>query len=205
MNKKQEQNFINCLDILNGQKIYPELVHLGNSAAAFVLSNPKLTAFRCGLSFYGYNPFSSENPHYETAKALTPALKVLSHVVSLQEIESGESVSYNETYHAKVKEKIAVIPFGYYEGLPRSLSNKAKLKVVGKARTYWAAITGRICMNLCCLEVGEEKTQIGDPVEIISWNKSDLNSLENLAKSTHQIIYELLVHLNEKIRREVVE
>ena len=205
LNKKQEQNFINCLDVLNANKIYPEFIHLGSSAGAFILNNPRLTAFRCGLAFYGYNPFPIDNPHHEAAKALAPALRVLSQVVSLQEIESGESVSYNETYQAENKEKIAVIPFGYHEGLPRNLSNKAQFKVIGENKNFWAQSVGRICMNLSCLKISEEKIELGNPVEIISWNKSDQNSLENLANSAHLITYEMLVNLDSRIRREVVK
>ncbi|MFZ4648660.1 MAG: alanine racemase [Patescibacteria group bacterium] len=205
LNKKQEQNFINCLDILNSNKIYPNFVHLGNSAGAFILANPKLNSFRCGLSFYGYNPFPSESRYYEAAKALAPALRVSSQVVSLQNIESGEEVSYNGTYHAENKEKIAVIPFGYHEGLPRNLSNKFQFKVTSSPRSFWAASAGRICMNLSCLQIGEEKIQIGNSVEIISWDKSARNSLENLSRSANIIPYEFLVRLDSKIRREVVK
>lgn len=203
LNKKQEQNFLNCLDILNANKIYPKFVHLGNSAAAFFLSNPKLNAFRCGLAFYGYNPFPAENPYHEAAKALMPALKVTSQVVALQDIESGESVSYNETYRATGPEKIAVIPFGYQEGLPRSLSNKAQFKVFSRNNAFWGIISGKVCMNLTCLNMNETRVTIGDPVEIISWTKNDHNSLENLSKLASLISYEFLVHLDSKMRREV--
>lgn len=205
LNKKQEQNFIACLDILNNNKIYPEFIHLGNSAGIFTLNNPRLNAFRCGLAFYGYNPFPPSNPHFEAAKALTPALKVFSQVVSLQEIEKGESVSYNETYQAEKKENLAIIPFGYYEGLPRNLSNKASFKIIGENKNFWAPVVGRICMNLSCLKTNEEKIQLGSQVEIISWNKGEQNSLENLADLSHLIPYEILTNLDSRIRREVLK
>ena len=205
LNKKQEQNFLDCLNILHAQKIYPQWIHLGNSAGAFTLRNPKLTAFRCGLAFYGYNPFLPESPQYAAASALTPALKALSQIVSLQDLAAGESVSYNENYHASEAEKIAVIPFGYHEGLPRTLSNKAAFKIKSGSRQIWAPLAGKICMNLSCLRLGEEKAQLGDLVEIISWNKSEQNSLENLAKTASLIPYEFLVRLDGRIRREVVE
>jgi len=205
LNKKQEQNFMACLDILNDNKIYPEFIHLGNSAGAFTLQNPRLNAFRCGLAFYGYNPFSPDNSHFEAAKALLPALKVWSQVVSLQEIEKGESVSYNETYQAEKKEKLAIIPFGYHEGLPRNLSNKAAFRIFSGNKNFWAPVAGRICMNLSCLKIDEEKIRLGSQVEIISWNKGEQNSLENLAKTAHLIPYEILTNLDSRIRREVLK
>jgi alanine racemase len=60
-------------------------------------------------------------------------------------------------------------------------------------------------MNLSCLKIGEEKIALGNLVEIISWNKNDQNSLENLANSAHLITYEILVNLDSRIRREVVK
>jgi alanine racemase len=205
LNKKQEQSFLNCLELLNANKIHPKFIHLGNSAGTFTLSNSKLNAFRCGLSFYGYNPFPSESPHHKSAEALSPALRVVSQIVAFQDLINGDSVSYNETYRSENQEKIAVVPFGYHEGLPRSLSNKGKLKVISKNKNFWASVIGKICMNLACIQIGDEKVQLGSPVEIVSWNKNEHNSLENLAKNANLIIYEFLIHLDSKIRREVVK
>lgn len=208
LNKKQEDKFIECLNILNNNQIYPDLVHLGNSAGAFILNNAKFNAFRCGIAFYGYNPFIETNPHYEAAVALKPALRILSHVVSLQNLEKGESVSYNETFISDEAMKIAVIPFGYHEGLPRNLSNKIHFKLINDSidlQNIWTPSLGKICMNLSCLGANDNETKIGDLVEVVSCNKKDKNSLENLANLSNLITYEILINLDGRIRREVVE
>lgn len=204
-NKKQLDKFLNDLDILKAEGYNPKWIHLGNSGAIFNLDNKNLTAFRSGLSLYGYSPFNKDNVNYQKTLNLKPALRLLSTVVSVQDLNPGDLVSYNGTYQAETKGKIAVIPFGYYEGLSRSLSNKTSLiwEKFG-VRTY-VKIAGRICMNLCCLEINNLDIKVGDKIEVISINKNDKNSLESLADISGRINYELLVGLQANIRRVIVQ
>jgi len=143
-NEKQLSKFLSDLEILKSAGFNPKWIHLGNSAAIFSLHNQKLTAFRSGLSLYGYSPFDKNNVNFDKAVNLKPALRLTSTVVSMQDIEPGDQVSYN-------------------------------------------------------LDV-----QIGDKIEIISWNREDKNSLENLAIISGRIPYELLVGLQSNIRRIIV-
>jgi len=203
-NEKQLAKFLNDLEILRAAGFNPKWTHLGNSAAIFSLHNKKLSAFRSGLSLYGYNPFSEDNHNFNQANNLKPALRLSSTVVSIQDLDINEQVSYNGTYQATHKTKIAVIPFGYYEGLARSLSNLASLIWAETGNRQYLKIAGRICMNLCCLEINDLDVKVGDRIEVISWNKADKNSLENLAKISGRISYELLVGLQSNIRRIIV-
>lgn len=203
LNQKQLTTFLHGLDILQAAGYFPEYVHLGNSAAIFTSTDKRLTAFRSGLALYGYNPFSKETKFISLNK-LRPALRLTSTVVSIQNIEAGESVSYNETYHAQKNTKIAVIPFGYYEGLNRLISNQASFIYNLEGNKYLLPIAGQVCMNLCCLDVGEYAINIGDKIEIISLNNKDNNSVVNLSVIGKQIPYELLVRLQANIRREII-
>jgi len=203
-NEQQLTKFLSDLEILQSTGFNPKWIHLGNSAAIFSLHNEKLTAFRSGLSLYGYNPFDESNINFSKANDLKPALRLLSTVVSIQDLNVGDKVSYNGTYQASSTGRIAVIPFGYYEGLVRSLSNLASLVWEDAGKRHYLKIAGRICMNLCCLEVNNLNVRVGDKIEIISWNKEDKNSLGNLAKLANKITYELLVSLQSNIRRIIV-
>jgi alanine racemase len=202
--EKQLEKFLSDLEILKAAGYDPRWVHLGNSAAIFSLHNEKLTAFRSGLSLYGYNPFDKENTNFNKAESLKPALRLSSTVVSLQDIDAGDKVSYNGAYQADSKEKVAVIPFGYYEGLDRGLSNSASLVWEEAGKRHYLKIAGKVCMNLCCLEINDLNVKIGDRIEIVSLNKEDLNSLENLAKISGRITYELLVGFQANIRKIIV-
>lgn len=204
LNQRQLDKFLNALDTLNKFSYFPRYVHIGNSAAIFTLHDKRLTAFRSGLALYGYNPLSEENESSLLASKLKPALSLSSRVVSVQRLEAGETVSYNEAYKVSGKTNIAVIPFGYYEGLSRSLSNNATFLCYKDNKRYLLPIAGKVCMNLCCLDIKDYNINIGDQVEIFSSDPKDINSIVNLAKAANQIPYELLVKIQGNIRRELI-
>jgi len=201
LNRTQEDNFLDALSIVRAAGFFPRWIHLGNSAAMFTSESKLLTAFRPGLAFYGYNPFKSEEG---SDSPLRPALEIYSRLVSLQDLRPGESVSYDENYRAATATQIGVIPFGYFEGLDRRLSNRAKFLVSTADNSFWAKVAGNICMNLTCLEIGQNEAQVGDIVQVVSDNPSDPNSVASLAGLEHTIPYEFLVKLPANIRREIV-
>lgn len=204
LNQKQQDKFFDCLDLLRKNGIYPKWVHLANSAGTFILKDNRFTAFRAGISLYGYNVFSKNHPEYKSAENLKPALSLYSTVISVQKINLGDAISYNETFHPEKEGNIAVIPFGYFEGLDRRLSNKAKFLVKTRKKSFYARIAGRVCMNITCLDCGDNKVEVGDEVEIISSDPSAKNSIQSLADIMGTIPYEILVKLQGNIYREVV-
>lgn len=204
LNQVQEENFYKSLDELRRASFFPRWVHLGNSAGLLTLDNTLLTAYRPGLALYGYNPLLVEEAEFDNDLPLQPALKAVSRVVSVQRILANEPVSYNESYRATNDTNIAVIPFGYFEGLDRRLSNKAEFFVLNLESSFWAPIAGRVCMNLTCLDVGNKNIQKGDEVIIISDDKDNPNSIVNLARIMGTVPYEFLVKLQPSVRREII-
>ena len=199
-NETQSENFAADLNTLKKAGYFPTWVHLGNSAAVFKTNNKFLTAYRPGLSLYGYSPFDENGREI----FLKPALQVFSKIVSLQDLKAGESVSYNESFRVKEATRIAVIPFGYFEGLDRRLSNRAEFMINGTDGVIWSPIAGKVCMNLTCLDLGGQTAQKGDQVVIVSSNKEDVNSVLSLSRYMNTIPYEFLVRLQANIRREII-
>ncbi len=202
LNEKQEEKFMADLDILRSAGFFPRWIHLGNSAAIFRLDNKLLTAYRPGLALYGYDPFFDEQG---SESPLKPALEVFSHIVSLQDLKPGETVSYNEIYQVKEPTRIAVIPFGYFEGLSRHLSKQAQFLVQADSGDFWAPVAGNVCMNLTCLDIGKQIARIGESVKIVSANPDDPNSVTNLAELMKVIPYEFLVKIQANIRRVIIK
>ncbi|MFP4515014.1 MAG: alanine racemase [Parcubacteria group bacterium] len=202
-NDSQEESFAKALEIMQKNGYKGLKTHLGNSAGIFTLKG-EYSAYRAGIAFYGYNTLDSHNKNYETAKDLKAALKVYSKIISLQKIKAQEIVSYNENFVSQKNTTIAVIPFGYSEGLPRHLSNQGKLKVFTKNKSFFVKISGNVCMNLTCLDLGDNDAQIGDKIQVVSALSSDDNSFANIAKLSDTILYEPLIRLASNIRRKIV-
>ena len=108
----------------------PPLVHLANGPAHVRLppltSRPALT--RLGGVLYGLR----SDPAMDDATAdLRPALRLVARVVHVQTVEAGESVSYGQTWTAAEPTRVATLPVGYADGLPRALSNAGQVGIGG--------------------------------------------------------------------------
>lgn len=200
-NDAQLEKFLEALKYLERTGQRPQWIHLGNSAGVFTLKNNKLTAFRSGLALYGYNPLKPNHPKFAEANTLLqPALELYSKVIAKQTVSAGEKVSYNSSYLVKTEENIVVVPFGYYEGLPRRLSNQAMFY----CEKGQLIIAGDVCMNSTCLSSGTRELPLGTEIQLISANPSQSNSVDKLAAQAGMIKYEFLTDLKANIRRVIV-
>lgn len=151
-------------------------------------------AMRLGLGLYGFST------NRELAKDLRSVLSLKSMISSMRTILPGEKVGYGLVYAAKHKRKIATIPLGYFEGIDRRLSDKGRVRVMGKE----CPIVGRVSMNITSIDVSDVDVKIGDEVEIIGLDKTKNNTVDKIAKECGTIPYEVLVHIPSMLRREVV-
>ena len=80
----------------------------------------------------------------------------------------------------------------------RRLSQKATVLLHGKR----AAMVGRICMDLCMIDVTEiPEAKVGDTVTIIGENGGAVNSCDALANLAETIPYEILCGINKRVPR----
>lgn len=174
--KLQIEKFQKAIGLTKEAGFNPKWIHLSNSAGALNAKIPEVNMMRLGLGLYGHSPVKID-------LKLKPALKLESSIINTKRLKKGDKVSYGCTFEAPQNMHIGIIPFGYYEGLPRALSNKLNF-------------LGRICMNHCMIEV-DAHTKIGDKIEIYP-------NIKEAAKKADTIPYELLTRLASSIRREVI-
>ncbi len=169
--------------------------HLTASTGARYLSRLSDTVARLGIGLYGIDPSNSQKLD------LMPALEVRSVLSSIKELHSGESVGYGQTFITKQPMTIATVPVGYFEGVDRRLSNKGCYLV--KYQT--CPIIGLVSMNTSSIDVSRvSNPKLGDPVIVISSQRNDPNSIENMAKNAGTLAHELLVHIPQHLRRTVI-
>jgi alanine racemase len=102
---------------------------------------------------------------------------------------------------------IATLALGYYEGVDRRLSNIGFVKIIDKNNLEnFCPIIGRVSMNITIIDISKVSgIEIGNEVIVISKNKTDKNSVENIAKLCSSIPYEIVVHIPQHLKRIVVE
>ena len=168
--------------------------HVANSAA--VLDEPQmcLDMVRPGISLYGCYP-SSQVSH---SVQLKPALSLKSRVVRLHDLAPGDVVSYGGTWVAQKSTRIALVPCGYADGLPRVLSNRGSVLI----RAQRAPIVGRICMDQFVVDVGHlSGVALGDEVIIIGRQGEGQITVEEVASLASTINYEILCGISPRVPR----
>lgn len=172
----------------------PKYKHIGASAGLLKINDDFFTAWRPWLCLYGYSPFKNE----QIEKELYPALSLSSHIISIQEVNEWEGVSYNHKWKASSRCRIATIPFWYYEWWMRCLGGKLTYSYNWKSLEQ----LGTICMNLSSCKA-DETMNIWDEIVLISEEKNEENCIYKLAEKANTIPYEILIRLDKWIRREI--
>ena len=170
------------------------LLHIASSAAAMMWPQSRLDMVRCGIALYGAWPSAEVEAvmaGLDPAFALRPALRWYAPIAQVRDVPAGESVGYGRTFVAARGCRIAVLPVGYADGLPRAAGGGRMRVRIGDAR---APIAGRIAMNACMVDVSDVSPppQPGDRVEF---------EIEALAKAASTINYEILARLPEHLER----
>lgn len=145
---------------------------------------------RLGIGLYGF-----ANDEAETAK-LQNVITLKSVISQIQTVEKGETVGYNRAFKAAETAKTATISIGHADGISRQFGNGVGYVYINNKK---APIVGNVCMDMIMVNVTDINCQEGDEVLIFK----DQMHLEDLAKRTNTIPYELLTAISQRIKRVV--
>jgi alanine racemase len=129
------------------------LRHLANSAATLTRPDLHFDLVRPGIASYGLNPVL-------VPFDLRPAMTFRSSVVSTKRIPAGATVGYGRTWTAERATTVALVPVGYGDGVPRSLSGRLDVWLAGRRRP----VVGRVSMDQLVVDVGEDVVAAGAEV-----------------------------------------
>lgn len=198
--KQQQSKFEKAVQLVRTAGYNPKHIHTSNSAASSKPQSQSITAIRPGIALYGLNTLDVTDEYYTAFKNLHPVMQLTSRVDQIRTISKNETVGYNRTYKASGVQKVATIPIGYYEGIPRSLGNQSFITY--KKRLLQT--TGKICMNHTMFDCTNTNLKVGDEVILISADPNDPNCILNLRRSFGLFEYSLPTNFSNAIRRRVV-
>lgn len=180
--RTQMRHFTAALQALRESGVLFKYVHAANSGALalHLASGSNAAPFsltRSGIALYGYNASDDLPVHLD----VQPALSLKTKIASIRRIPAGTSVSYGRTYRTEQESTLVTLPLGYADGLPRELSfsnvrsgleydikkPRAGLPFSALLHGKPFPIVGRVCMDECMLNVGNEPCSVGDEVVII--------------------------------------
>ena len=172
---------------LRARGIDPGLRSLASSDGTLHRSAAHLDLVRPGALLYGVYP---EKKDLGAGLELDQALALKARVEHVKWVERGDSVTYWGRFVAPERMRIATLPLGFSDGLPRELANKARILVGGR---YQSSL-GSVSLNHLVVDVTDVPAEPGDVVEVIG--RRGENTLGRVAETAGWMVYSLLNHLN---------
>jgi len=182
-------------DVLTSIPDRPRLVHAAASAGVAAFGPVDgMNAVRTGLAIYGLHAA----PHLAGALPLRPALTWWSRVHRIASVPAGTGVSYGHEYRLPRDGRIATVPVGYGDGLPRVAGKRGAVLLRGQRVPF----AGRICMDLVMLDVtAVEGAREGDDVTLIGAQSGAKQTAEDLAEACGTINYEIVTGIRRRVPR----
>ena len=193
--RKQIDNFYRLIDDLKDGKVNIPKVHIQSSYG--LLNYPDLTCnyIRVGIVLYGV--LSSPDDDTNLKLDLRPVLSLKSRVVSIRQVNKGDSVGYGRDFVAERDSRIAIIPIGYGDGFPRNLSNGNGRVLVN---SHIVPIVGRICMDQLSIDITDvQGVSTGDIATLIGAEEYDDLSASAVAYRSGSISNELLCRIGARL------
>ena len=180
-----------------GQTLYQ---HMANSAASLLWPERAMSIARVGIASYGLWPSTEVRAlvHSHLSPRLKPALSWKTRIAQVKQIDAGEPIGYGCTYITTRPTLLAILPVGYFEGYDRGISNRGEVLVRG----HRAQIRGRICMNMCMIDVTEiPDVMRGDVVTLIGCDGDQEVTAEEVAEWSDTINYEVVSRIAPHVPR----
>ena len=198
--RKQIRSFYGLISQMETAGLPIPKIHLQSSYG--LLNYPDLPCdyVRAGISLYGV--FGSPDDRTLLQPKLRPVLALKAKVVLIREISRGETVGYGRTFRAERNSRIAILPIGYGDGLPRNLSGKAMVRI----STHLLPVIGRICMDQLAIDLtGADDVSVGDTAILIDNAENSHLLAPNMAALSGSISNELLCRLGARLPVVIAE
>jgi alanine racemase len=177
---------------------FDPIVHAGATGGTLLYRNAHYDMVRVGIGCYGLWPSEEAKYHLQNVITLYPVLAWSAVVAEVKVVTKGERVGYDSTELLRRDTTIAVIPVGYWHGIPRLLSSKGRVLIHGKS----AGILGRVSMDMIVVDVTDiPKVAMGDVATIIGKDKKEEITAREIAQYAATTAYEILTRLNPLIKR----
>lgn len=180
--------------VLHALDTAPRHLHIANSAGAIHYPQAEGNLVRLGIALFGYDE--------DASIPLEPTMSVKARIIHLQDVQEGEGVSYGPSFRAPRSGqpiKVATLPLGYADGIPRCLSNKIK----GLIRGVEISQVGTITMDQMMFDVSALPTDtpalIGETITLVGEDDGKKITLRDWAKAADTIEYELMCQLRVRL------
>ncbi len=191
--------FLEALAVAKAAGLHPEVRHLANSAATLTLPAAHFDLVRPGIAVYGLSPVPQVSTY-----GLRPAMTLRGRVALVKDVPAGIGVSYGHRYTTAARTRLALVPMGYADGVPRAATNAGEVWLGGRRRR----ISGTVCMDQFVVDVGvdvgDDAVEAGDEVVLFGPGDRGEPTAYDWADTVDTIAYEIVTRIGVRVPRSYV-
>jgi alanine racemase len=173
----------------------PKYLHAENSPAIERGGASAWDLVRPGVFLYGIGGDEGSTMTPE------PVAHLRARVIDLRTVPDGDTVSYGATWRGRGDRRIATLGIGYADGYRRALSNCGLALVRGQR----VAVAGKVTMDMIMIDVTDVPCEIGDVATLIGRDGDELVTIDDVARISGVLSYEILVGLKLRVPRVYVD
>jgi len=170
---------------------------MANSAAMLRMPECHFDAVRPGIALYGQYPF----PQASSMLTLKPVMSVKARISLVKKVETGFSISYGATFTTERESLIGVLPLGYADGMPLSLTNNGHVIVRGG----FAPIVGRVCMDAFMVDLTDIPgvAELDEAIVLGSDGIKEI-TVDDISKAANSSSYEVLCRFGQRLPKKYI-
>ncbi|MFC7400957.1 alanine racemase [Citricoccus sp. GCM10030269] len=191
---EQLETFHTAVETARNAGLDPDVRHIANTPGILHRPDTHLDLVRAGLGIYGLTPFTGR-PAAEFG--LIPAMSVTTTVAQNKAVHAGHGISYGYRYRTASATRLALVPLGYGDGIPRP-TTAAPVSIGGQR--YETA--GRIAMDQFVVDLKTEDpavAPVGAAVEL--FGPTSGITADEWANAAGTINYELVTRIAARVPR----
>jgi alanine racemase len=162
--------------------------HILNTSGIYNYPEAQYNMVRLGIGLYGVGNDQTEHQNLQTVGTLKTI------ILQIKEIPAGESIGYSRKFRTSETIKIATLPIGYADGIPRRWGNETGYVLIKGKK---AMITGTISMDMMMVNITGIDCKEGDSAIIFGKEPS----VVAIAEALGTIPYEILTSISQRVKR----
>ena len=182
----------------------PTMVHVANSGATLLpppfeeIPGLRISHVRPGLALYARVPGLSS----EANDSLRDVMSFVSVVDQVKTVPAGTRVGYGGTFVCARPTTLAIVPAGYADGVPRSLSGHGAVLIAGKR----CPLAGRVSMDLTTVDVTDlpSPPRRGDEAVFFGRQGSARLGVDEVAAAAGTVSWEILCGVGPRVPRIIL-
>ena len=194
---KTTEQLVKWKDLISKIEIDGLILHTANTAGLIAYDDVEYGMVRAGIGIYGLYPDLPEG--IKKLPNLLPAMGLKARIANIQQLQPNSGISYGHSFvTTRQNTKVATVPIGYADGVPRALSNK----ISGILKGQKVPQIGNITMDQMMFDVTNvDNAEVGDVITLIGQDEKEQITIDEWAKIVDTINYELICRLKVRLPR----